>query len=162
MRRLILFSLVLFVASLVTGICFAVTFETHQLTNNNTIDESPSLYSGAIAWQQWDGTDSEIYYWDGNNTIQITDNNTDDWLPSLYNGTIAWHGWDGNDFEIYYWDGVIITQVTDNNADEGRVSLWRGTIAWDRFDGNDTEIYYAETVSPFFLGPPIVGDLLQA
>jgi hypothetical protein len=103
-----------------------------------------------MAWDRFDGNDTEIYYWDGNNTIQITDNNTDDWLPSLYNGTIAWHGWDGNDFEIYYWDRNIIIQVTDNNTDEGHVSLWGGSMAWDRFDGNDTEIYYAKTVSPLY------------
>ncbi|MEA3489097.1 MAG: hypothetical protein U9R44_01985 [Candidatus Omnitrophota bacterium] len=117
---------------------------TRQVTDNTTNDQHPSLYNNEIAWQGWDGTDYEIYYWDGTTTTQITSNTIPDRFPSLYNGEIAWHGgYDaGDDYEIYYWNGATTTQITDNAAQDSNPSLYNGEIAWQGNEGGDYEIYY--------------------
>jgi formylglycine-generating enzyme required for sulfatase activity len=113
-----------------------------QITTNNVYDFYPSLYNGTIAWQGWDGSDLEIYYWNGSTIQQITNNSVDDIYPSPYNGTIAWQHWDGSDWEIYYWNGSTIQQITDNSVNDYSPSLYNGAIAWYASDGSDGEIYY--------------------
>ncbi|MCK4852328.1 MAG: hypothetical protein KAS86_04360, partial [Candidatus Omnitrophica bacterium] len=41
---------------------------TRQMTDNTASDSYPSLYNGGIAWQGVDGSDFDIYYWDGATT----------------------------------------------------------------------------------------------
>ena len=82
------------------------------MTDNSTQDGAPSLYNGTIAWQAFDGNDSEIFYWDGNTITQVTDNSTNDGAPSLYDGTIAWQAFDGNDFEIFYATPTLAVTVS--------------------------------------------------
>jgi len=36
-----------------------------QITDNDYTDKNPSLYNGTIAWDATDGTDTELFYWDG-------------------------------------------------------------------------------------------------
>jgi hypothetical protein len=74
-----------------------------RITNRpNYDDKNPSLYNGNIAWQGIDenGTDYEIFYFDGTSIQQVTDNNYDDINPSLYNGILVWQT-DGPYSEIY-------------------------------------------------------------
>ena len=68
-------------------------FNLYQLTDNDLLDNQPSLFDGAIAWSKGQGEETEIYYWDENGQIwQITDNDVVDSAPSLYRGAIAWQG----------------------------------------------------------------------
>lgn len=52
----------------------------------------PSLYSGTIAYEVWDGQDWEIHFWNGSTILEITDNDFNDTRPSLYGNLIAWVG----------------------------------------------------------------------
>jgi hypothetical protein len=84
----------------------------NQSLNNKQGLFTPSLYNGKIAWAGWDGTDNEIYYWDGATTRQITNNSVADSEPKLFNGTIAWVQINGANYEIYYWNGTLMS-LTD-------------------------------------------------
>jgi hypothetical protein len=65
----------------------------------------PSLYSGTIAYEVFDGHDWEIRYWDGTAVHDITDNDYDDVQSSLYGSTIAWAGRPpGSAYQIFYVD----------------------------------------------------------
>ncbi len=59
--------------------------------------------SGQVVWSGRDnGTDSEIFLYDGSTVTQITDNSTNDITPQIdASGVITWFGWDGNDWEVY-------------------------------------------------------------
>ena len=75
-----------------------------QITDNDSIDDSPSLYDGGIAWVNGSSTDREIFFWNGNFTVQVTNNNIPDMNPSLFAGNIAWNGgagWQGTG-KVYY------------------------------------------------------------
>jgi hypothetical protein len=95
----------------------------------------PSLYSGTIAYQGFDGNDWGIYYWNGLEVIQVTDNNYHDQLPSLYDGKIAWRADLNNsgtdDSEIMYWDASTIYRITDNSVFECPFLIWESNrMVW--------------------------------
>jgi hypothetical protein len=110
------------------------------VTDNDLFEGAPVLHNGEIAWGGWDGTDWEIYYWDGNSTTQITDNYDRDHFVSIYDSAIAW----SSQGDIYYLDGDTVTRVTNDSIYNYFLSLHDGTIAWT---GNDFKIYYWDGTS---------------
>ncbi len=64
------------------------------ITANATHDMHPVIDDdGRIVWFAWDGTDWEIYSYEGGTIYQITDNDYDDRAPDIAAGQpIAWHG----------------------------------------------------------------------
>ncbi|MFQ6087312.1 MAG: hypothetical protein ACE5K0_00215, partial [Candidatus Methanofastidiosia archaeon] len=62
-----------------------------------------------VVWEGYDGSDDEIYYWDGTTVSKIS-THADNVNNSDYNPQIAvdggvhvvWEGYDGSDWEIYY------------------------------------------------------------
>ncbi len=96
-------------------------------------------------WYGYDGTDYEIYFWNGSSTTKITNNSVLDISPQINNlGEVVWEQYDGNDYEIYYWNGVTVTQITNNTFNDyaPRISD-SGQIVWYGDDGTDYEIYIA-------------------
>jgi len=148
-----------------------------QLTDNGLDDTNPDFgimnYDGsvsnpppAIVWQGDDGTDNEIFYYDGSATSQLTDNLLEDSNPDLgvyqYGGSattfpVVWQGDDGSDQEIFYYDGSSTTQLTDNgiddlNPDAGGAYFWfsRVPVIWQGDDGSDFEIFYYDGSQPAY------------
>jgi parallel beta-helix repeat protein len=92
------------------------------VTENTIFNYNPQINNnGKVVWYGWDGTDEEIFFWDGVTTTQITNNTNNDRNPQINdNGEVVWHGVDpvDLDYEIYLWDGVTTTQITNNtNSD---------------------------------------------
>jgi hypothetical protein len=110
-------------------------------TSNLYPDESPSLYDGEVAWEQYNTPTWHLYYWDGSSTTRISTTSTDNRGASLWNGEIAWHGIPSgdSDYEIFYWDGASVTQVTDNDEDDMYPSLFGDWMAWQRQVGGTDE-----------------------
>ena len=137
-----------------------------QLTSNFSNHQYPSSANGQIAWYASDGSDNEIYYWDGSKVIQVTKNsNVDDRYPSLSfkSGTveIAWERFNNNTgfYDIWYWNGTSETQITNSGGDDFRPSLHNGTIAWYGHDGSDWEIYFFDGSSVQQITNNAVNDL---
>jgi len=115
--------------------------------NNFVGTDVPSL--GRIAYQGWDGHDTEIYSMDSDGREQhsLTSNDQNDTYPTVSpdGARIAYSHVDGADAEIYTVNalGGTPVQVTHNNTDDSRPSYsGDGTrIAYERYDGNDWEIY---------------------
>ncbi|RMF95303.1 MAG: PEP-CTERM sorting domain-containing protein [Candidatus Schekmanbacteria bacterium] len=97
-----------------------------------------------IVWQGYDGSDYEIFFYDGMNIIQLTNNSYDDLYPQINDqNSILWQGSDGTDFEIFLYKDSFTTQLTDNSFDDtSAVMNENGAAAWMGFDGNDNEIFY--------------------
>lgn len=74
-----------------------------SITDNDTDDTFPQINDKKqIVWLGFDGSDSEIFFFDGKSTIQLTDNEYSDISPVLNsNGQVVWSGYDGSDFEIF-------------------------------------------------------------
>jgi hypothetical protein len=94
----------------------------------------PSLDHGEIAFAAWDGSDYEIFYWDGSMIMQITDNEYNDYEAQLSNGEISWTGYAplATKPNIFFWNGETIQNVSNNSP-------------WTCEDSNlnDGEIVYA-------------------
>ncbi|MDB4442809.1 PKD domain-containing protein [bacterium] len=74
-----------------------------QITDNSYNDVDPQINdSGYVVWEGYDGSDWEIFVYDGENTTQITNNNYNDYDPQINDfGYIVWYGYDGQDNEIF-------------------------------------------------------------
>jgi hypothetical protein len=60
---------------------------------NRDLDHHGSVMDGnTVAYAETDGSDFEIYFFDGTNKIKVTENNYKDWMPTTNNGYIAWEG----------------------------------------------------------------------
>jgi hypothetical protein len=87
-----------------------------QLTNNSYGDYWPKINdNGYVVWRGFDGSDYEIFLYDGTTTTQITNNSYDDKYTQINdNGYVVWAGSDGSDDEIFLYDGATTTQITNN------------------------------------------------
>ena len=72
-----------------------------QLTDNQYGDSYPQIHSGQVTWQGSDGSDNEIFLYNGSSVIQLTSNSYDDLYPQIHNGQVTWEGYDGSDYEIF-------------------------------------------------------------
>ena len=62
----------------------------------------PQINNGNVVWSSYDGSDYEVFLYDGANITQLTNNTVGDFRPTLNAmGDVVWHGFDGNDYEIY-------------------------------------------------------------
>jgi len=72
-----------------------------QLTNNSTADYAPQISGSNVVWYAFDGSDDEIFLYDGSTTTQLTNNSTGDYDPQISGSNVVWRSWDGSDYEIY-------------------------------------------------------------
>jgi len=118
-----------------------------QLYNEVVGTDSAAL--GTIAYQGWDGHDTEIYSMDSDGREQhsLTSNDQNDTYPTVSpdGARIAYSHVDGADAEIYTINatGETPVQLTDNDTNDSRPSYsGDGTrIAYEGYDGHDWEIY---------------------
>lgn len=116
--------------SLISTVLFlshSQAFTTYPITIDSTDDEHPKIgNNGYVAWTGYDGSDNEIFLYDGLSTTQITDNTYDDLDPHINdNGLVVWEGpVGGADSEIFLYNGSSTTRLTDNptNDDDPRVN----------------------------------------
>ena len=135
------FALLLLVTAL-ASLSYAQTIK--QITNNSYDDNNPQINdNGYIVWSGLDGSDFEIFLYNGLNTTQLTNNALGDHRPQINNnGYVVWHGSDSADSEIYLYDGLNTTQITNNAYQDNTPQINdNGYIVWDGFDGADREIY---------------------
>jgi hypothetical protein len=106
------------------------------------ISSSSLLSPGSPAvWQDWDGSDWEVFSSDGNTTVQLTDNNFDDRYPQRSGSRVVWQGWDGEDWEIYQFGSNVLNRLTDNRLDDIAAHFSGANVKWQGWDGNDWEIF---------------------
>jgi hypothetical protein len=98
-----------------------------------------------------DGSDDEIYLYNGSTTIQLTNNSTNDHEPQISaNGYVVWQGSVDTDDEIFLHDGTGTTQLTNNSYNDNNPKINNaGSVVWDRDNGFDSEIFLATPFSPY-------------
>jgi beta propeller repeat protein len=110
-----------------------------DLTNSNSLLNN-------IVWSGYDGSDSEIYLYDGTQTIQLSDNDISDSSPQISGNNVVWLGYSnyyryyGNS-EVYLYDGSQTIQLTDNDTYESSPRISGNKVVWSGYDGKDSEIY---------------------
>ncbi len=76
--------------------------------------------NGYVVWDGHDGSDFEIFLYDGTTTTQLTNNGSgeEDYSPHLNNnGHVVWAGGEHPN-EIFLYDGTSTTQLTNNDYEE--------------------------------------------
>ena len=116
---------------------------------------SLSLYNGKIAWISSDGSDGEVYLWDGTyvagkpHIVQISNDNYPDTGVSMANGMIAWTGGAGP--VVRYWKNGKVHELNGSSPiwwyDTHFVSTSNGGIAWKEDFENSTIKYWDGTFS---------------
>ncbi len=111
--------------------------------------------NGQAVWQQFDGTNYQIYTGrlDGTDRNRITTGNANAWHPDISDsGQIVWEAWDGEDYEIYSanFDGTDVVQLTNDSYSGGKRpdDCWprinaHDRVVWMSFDGINWEILSA-------------------
>jgi hypothetical protein len=121
-----------------------------NITNTPTDeDKDPQINDfDEVVWAGHDGSDYEIFFWDGVSTIQVTNNSVDDSLPRINNaGEVVWFASDGTDQEVFYWDGQTpvaahTTQLTSNSTDDSNPYINEaGEVAWRGFVSSAWQVF---------------------
>ena len=129
----------------VTSTAIAQNYQSTQITNNDIIDEWGRVNdNGQMAWQGFDGSDNEIYFFDGTSIIQLTDNSIDDQYVKLSeNGHVTWLQNDGTEDDIMLYDGSNVIKLADNSwhALTGSNISDNGKVAWHNQGDNQIYLY---------------------
>jgi len=111
-----------------------VDWEITQLTNSGYSNGNPQLSDSHVVWEGHDGTDWEIFLYDGSIVSQLTNNSYRDKWPVVSGSHVAWRGNDGTDYEIFYYNGSTVTQLTNNNYQDDEPSISGSHVVWDGYD----------------------------
>ncbi|MEW6382120.1 MAG: hypothetical protein AB1611_21300 [bacterium] len=135
---------------------------------NSFNDWEPSINAqGYAVWRGYDGSDCEIYLYNGTGTIQLTNNSFDDEQPRINaQGYVVWYGHDGHDNEIFLYNGSRTIQLTDNSSDDLTPNINNnGYVVWQSSSGTDREIFLAgrvQSMSVPISSQPVLIFLLAA
>ena len=91
-------------SSCITSVCEVFTYqdgEAKQLSFNSVRTYAPLVSESFVVFNVHDGTDFEIFIYDGVNTIQLTDNNISDTLFDISGNTFVWTQSDRTGSQIF-------------------------------------------------------------
>ena len=112
-------------------------YEILELSDSPYMDYAPKINdAGQVVWQGGDGSDFEVFFFDGTRIRQLESDTYPDEAPNLNNkGHVVWQGYDGNDFEIFLYDGTAVVKLTDNDSNDLYPNINNaGQIVWVHFD----------------------------
>jgi hypothetical protein len=116
---------------------------------------NPQLGSGQVAWERWDGTDTEIMVWDGASVTQLTDNSYNEILGGIDAGQVTWSSnSSGAQYggEILLWNGVEVIQLT-NAGPPGSLQIESGRVIWESLGGGQVFMYADNGDFPTYSAP---------
>ncbi|MHC4344993.1 MAG: hypothetical protein ACYSUP_09945 [Planctomycetota bacterium] len=61
----------------------------------------PEVSGSNVVWQGYDGSDFEIFFWNGVSTTQLTTNDYDDRNPRISGSNVVWQGWHAEGPDIF-------------------------------------------------------------
>ena len=123
----------------------------------------PDLHNGHVTWAASDGTDSEVFLFDGRYVLQLTANDVPDVMPRVHDGTIAWQTGSEDSSFIQAYDGKTLGPVQGSTG--GILpQVWGSRVAWivpadtgydirlfDRATGQLTTVTQTPASSPEFV-----------
>jgi|GEM_PF-2012670 len=130
------------------GIWFYDGVDATRISDSGAGPEINNL--GQVAWSYYDGSVSDVYFYDGTAVIQLTENGDASMLSPLSDGGyLAWAGRvDGVDREVFLYDGNDVTQLTDNDIEDvgphtnaGGQVVWHSQASMLDFDCDHWEIF---------------------
>jgi len=115
------------------------------LTRDELNDSNPCVYGKSVAWLKDDTNDTEVFWYNGKETVQLSDDGFGDYGLAMAGKFVVWvHDTDGtgNFQEIMLWNGSTTVQISNGGgatamSDPHTDGKW---VVWAQDDGVDTEI----------------------
>lgn len=119
------------VSALSTNFASSRSVQVTRLTNNGG-SYVPHISGSSIVWRGSDGSDNEIFLYDGNRVSQLTNNSTYDSDPQVSDAYVAWINGSGNEAEIMLYRRATgtTTQLTENGLRDDELQVSGSTVAW--------------------------------
>lgn len=113
--------------------------EISRLTFNDTLQKAYLQINGdKLVWGGHDGTDVDIYLYDGNQVIQITNNNSNETQFSISGDKLAYEFNDGITDRIAIY--TISSQITEIIGNGNRPKIDDQRVVWLKYDSSQ-EVY---------------------
>jgi Cadherin-like len=112
------------------------------LTNNALYESRPQISGTNVVWSASDGSDNEIYFFNGSTTIQLTDNDINDDPSDISGSNVVWEGVTVHDTEIYFYNGSTTTRLTNNDTYDSNEQISGSNVVWSGYSDYDDEIYF--------------------
>ena len=146
-------------------ICLFDGKETKAISGDVTYSfGGPCIDNGMMAWAEHDGKTSQIYLYNGTDTIKLANDGFVNRGPTISGNQVAWTGENGVNTDIFLYNGKEVKRLTTDGK-SGYPAISGGQVVWQTFDGTDSEIFLATPVGSLFTtgsiirGAPAVGDL---
>jgi beta propeller repeat protein len=97
---------------------------------------APAISGQKVVWHASDGSDDEIYLWNGAATQPLTDNPSDDRHADISGSRVVWESADG----IQVWQGGETSLIADS-LDGQLPKIDDIDVVWQTSDGSDHEIF---------------------
>jgi cysteine-rich repeat protein len=126
--------------------------------------DPPDIHQGQAVWAAWDGSDYEVFLYDGKGVVQLTRNTVDDRSPRIRHGRVVWTHHAEGGTSIQFYDGQSMFTVPGSQGGE-YPQVWGNIVAWWRSDSTGLKIEYwnrltGETVQAASNSMPTGGFLL--
>ena len=121
-----------------------------QLTDNNANSLLPLIDGNNIVWQSGEDSESEIFLYNGTETIQLTNNDVEERFVQIDGNNVVWQKEEGEEREIFFYNGVQTIQLTNNDIFDGFPQIDKDNIVWQRQTFSDTgeEIFNIVLATP--------------
>ena len=101
-----------------------------NLTQGSAVSPSqPRLHNGKVVWTSHDGTDREVFYFDGRGVIKLTANETPDLNPWIHANRVVWTSVGQESSQIWLFDGKSILPVAGSEGGD-YAQVWGHQLAW--------------------------------
>jgi hypothetical protein len=116
-----------------------------QLTNSSADDGNPKVSNEQVAFDRFDGNDTEIMLWDGADFTQLTDNSVDEDVEDFRESLVLVEQWNGLSMTLLLLDTLTLELVTVD-TDTSDASLGRDLVTYQKWDGNDYELFQVTVI----------------
>ncbi|NJO39305.1 MAG: T9SS type A sorting domain-containing protein [Cyanobacteria bacterium RU_5_0] len=118
----------------------------NQLANEVSLSGTPKISGSNVVWAASDGTDTEIFFYNGTTGIvsQITSNDVDDLNPQISGFNIVWQSGIDTAAEIFFYNastGEPTKRLSDNdNFEDTNPQISGLNVVWERKRTNDSDV----------------------
>jgi beta propeller repeat protein len=123
-----------------------------QLPSGSSDPYAPKASGSNVTWAAFDGSDYEIYFYNGSTTIQLTDNSVDDLAPQISGSNVVWQSGRGNDADIFFYNGGngSVRQFSDDNQEDINPQISGSNVVWQKKKGSDSDVFFYNSSSNSF------------
>lgn len=103
------------------------------------VQSPPDMHQGKLVFTAFDGSDDELFYFDGRVLIRLTDDALPDSKARIHDGYVVWRKGIGPASEIWWFDGNALVAIPGSVGGDSP-QVWGPFISWTRPSGSNSEL----------------------